>query len=177
MKKTITVFGSSKPLEGDDEYNIAYKLGCLLAKSGFDVCTGGFMGTMEAVSKGANEHGAEVIGVTVDLWNSEPNKFITKEIKCNDLLERVYKLVELGDTFVVLQGGTGTLLELAAVWELVNKGLIDHKPILCHSSMWQGIVSIMNIQMKKEGRDTELVKTFESVEEIVDNIVPETARN
>ncbi len=170
MKKTITVFGSSKPREGDEEYNIAYKLGCLLAKGGFDVCTGGFMGTMEAVSKGANENGAEVIGVTVDIWSSNPNRYITKEVKCENLLDRVEKLIELGDAFVVLQGGTGTLLELAATWELLNKGLMDHKPILCHSSMWQGIISIMNIQMKKEGRDTALVKAFESVEEIVDHI-------
>ena len=176
MSKTITVFGSSKPREGDEEYNIAYKLGNLLAKNGFDVCTGGFMGIMEAVSKGANECGAEVIGVTVNIWSSDPNRFITKEIKCDDLLKRVNKLVELGDAFVVLQGGTGTLLELAAAWELANKGLMDHKPILCHSSMWQGIVSIMNIQMKKEGRDTELVKAFESVEEIVDHISSELIR-
>ena len=173
MKKTITVFGSSKPREGEEEYNLAYKLGSLLAKSGFDVCTGGFMGTMEAVSKGANEHGGEVIGVTVNLWSSEPNRFITKEVKCENLLERVNKLIELGDAIVVLQGGTGTLLELAAAWELANKGLMGHKPILCHSSMWQGIISIMNIQMKKEGRDRELVKAFESVEEIVNHISSE----
>jgi len=170
MKKTITVFGSSQPREGDEEYNLAYKLGSLIAKSGFDVCTGGFMGTMEAVSKGANENGAEVFGVTVNLWGSDPNRFITKEIKCKNLLERVNKLVELGDAFVVLQGGTGTLLELAASWELANKGLMDHKPILCHSSMWQGIVSIMNIQLQSEGRDTKLVKSYESIEEIVENI-------
>jgi len=173
MKKTVTVFGSSKPREGDEEYNTAYKLGSLLAKSGFDVCTGGFMGTMEAVSKGANEHGAEVIGVTVNLWSSGPNRFITKEIKCDNLLERVNKLIELGDAIVVLQGGTGTLLEFAAAWELANKGLMVHKPILCHSSMWQGIISIMNVQMKREGRDTELVKAFESIEEIVDYISSE----
>ena len=177
MKKTVTVFGSSKPHEGDEEYNTAYKLGSLLAKSGFDVCTGGFMGTMEAVSKGANEQGAEVIGVTVNLWSSGPNRFITKEIKCDNLLERVNKLIELGDAFVVLQGGTGTLLEFAAAWELVNKGLMDHKPILCHSSMWQGIISIMNMQMKKEGRETELVKAFESVEEIVGYISSELMPN
>lgn len=170
MKKTITVFGSSQPREGDEEYNLAYKLGSLLAKNGFDVCTGGFMGTMEAVSKGANENGAEVIGVTVDIWSSDPNKFITKEVKCDDLLQRINKLIELGDAFVVLQGGTGTLLELAASWEFANKGLMDHKPIICHSSMWQGIVSIMNIQMKREGRDAELVKSFESIEEIVKQI-------
>ncbi len=177
MKKTITVFGSSKPREGDEEYNTAYRLGSLLAKSGFDVCTGGFMGTMEAVSKGANEYGAEVIGVTVDIWSSNPNRYITKEVKCENLLDRVEKLIELGDAIIVLQGGTGTLLEFAAAWELANKGLMDHKPILCHSSMWQGIISIMNIQMKKEGRDTELVKAFESVEEIVNHISSELVPN
>jgi hypothetical protein len=39
--------------------------------------------------------------------------------------------------------------------------------------MWQGIISIMNIQLQNEGRDTELVKAFENVEEIVDNISSE----
>lgn len=167
MKKIITVFGSSQPREGDEEYKTAYLTGRLLAEKGFNVCTGGFMGIMEAVSKGANEQGAEVFGVTVDIWSSNPNEYITKEIKCTNILDRVNKLIETGDAYVVLQGGTGTLLELAAAWELLNKGLMDHKPILCHSSMWQGIVSIMNLQMQKENRNTELVKTFENIEEIV----------
>lgn len=167
MNKTITVFGSSQPREGEEEYKTAYKLGSMLAKNGFNVCTGGFLGTMEAVSKGANENGSEVIGITVNFWSSNPNRFITKEIKCKTLMERVNKLIELGDAFVVLQGGTGTLLEFAAVWEFSNKGLMDHKPILCYSSMWQGVVSIMNMQMKKENRNTELVKTFENIEDIV----------
>ena len=68
---------------------------------------------------------------------------------------------------MVLQGGTGTLLELASVWELGNKNLMDHKPIVCYSSMWQGIVSIMNLQMKLEGRATDLVTVADSVEEII----------
>ena len=52
MSKTITVFGSSKPVETDEQYKIAYELGALLAKNGFDICSGGFLGIMEAVSKG-----------------------------------------------------------------------------------------------------------------------------
>ena len=166
-KKTITIFGSSKPEEGDDEYKVAYELGRLLGKNNFNVCTGGYYGIMEAVSKGAVEAGSEATGVTVQGWSRQGNSFLTKEIKCNSLFERLNKLIEIGDAYVILQGGTGTLLELAAVWELANKSAMDHKPIACHSSLWQGIISIMNIQMKKEGRSTELVKTFENVEEIV----------
>jgi uncharacterized protein (TIGR00730 family) len=171
MKKTITVFGSSKPVELDEQYKVAYKLGNLLAKEGFNVCTGGFFGIMEAVSKGATEAGAEAIGVTVDLWGINGNKYLTKEIKCESVFERIETLIENGDGFVILQGGTGTLLELAAVWELANKGLIDDKPIACHSSMWEKIVSVMNEQMKFEGRNTELVKSFDTVENIAEYLL------
>jgi uncharacterized protein (TIGR00730 family) len=174
MKRTITVFGSSQPDETDEQYKLAYKLGVLLAKNGFDVCTGGFFGIMEAVSKGAVENGGEAIGVTVNNWGPDGNKYLTKEIKCSSLFERINKLIETGDGFVILQGGTGTLLELAAVWELSNKGIMDSKPIACHSSMWEEITSVMNEQMKLEGRDSELVKAFDTVEEIVSYLVTNT---
>ncbi|HEY6438116.1 MAG TPA: LOG family protein [Ignavibacteriaceae bacterium] len=167
MKKIVTIFGSSKPVANEAQYFTAYNLGKQLALNGFDVCTGGFNGIMEAASKGAVECGAEAIGVTVNLWSSRLNQYVTKEITCKTLFERIDKLIELGDGFVILQGGTGTLLELAAVWEYFNKGLIDQKPIACHSKIWKTIVSEMNEQMKLEGRNFEMVKTFDSTEEIV----------
>jgi len=174
MNKTITVFGSSKPVETDKQYKLAYELGVLLAQNGFNVCTGGFFGIMEAVSKGAVENGGEAIGVTVNNWGPDGNKYLTKEIKCSSLFERINKLIETGDGFIILQGGTGTLLELAAVWELTNKGIMDNKPIACHSSMWEEITSVMNDQMKLEGRDDDLVKSFNTIGEIVSYLVTNT---
>ena len=168
MKKIITIFGSSKPSDKEDQYITAYNLGKLLALNGFDICTGGFNGIMEAASKAAVEGGGQAIGVTVNLWGRLINKYVTEEIKCNTLFERIHKLIELGDGFVALQGGTGTLLELAAVWEYSNKGLMKIKPVACHSSIWKKIVSEMHQQMDLEGRSTDLVKTFDTTEEIVD---------
>ncbi len=131
MKKTITIFGSARPVEGEDEFNTAYNLGKFLAQKGFNICTGGYQGIMNAVSKGANEAGAEeVIGVTVKGWSSVPSKYLTKEICCENLNLRLEKLIELGDAYVVLQGGTGTLLELALVWEMMNKKMMVTKPIV-----------------------------------------------
>lgn len=167
MRKTVTVFGSSKPTAGEEQYQFALDLGRRLAENNFDVCTGGFFGIMEAVSKGAKEKGAETIGITIDRWGGKPNKYVTRVVRCDTIFERVEKLIEFGDACVVLRGGTGTLLELASVWELINKDLIRPKPVICHSSMWQGIVSIMNIQMKYENRSTEIVKVVDSVEEII----------
>ncbi len=167
MGKTVTIFGSSRPKYGEEEYETAFKLGKLLAKNNFNVCTGGYYGIMEAVSKGAFGNDVDVTGITVKDWDKRANAFLTKEIKCNTLFERITKLIETGDAFIILQGGTGTLLELATVWELANKDLMFPKPVACHSSMWQGIVSIMNLQMQKEERKTDLVQTFDSVEMIL----------
>jgi uncharacterized protein (TIGR00730 family) len=167
MKKIITIFGSSKPTDNEEQYLTAYTLGKNLALNGFDVCTGGFNGIMEAASKGAVEGGGEAIGVTVDLWGRTANKYVTKEIVCDTLFERINKLIELGDGFVVLQGGTGTLLELAAAWEYMNKDLIAVKPIVCYSFLWKKIITEMNEQMRQEGRNSDMVKSFDSIDEIV----------
>jgi uncharacterized protein (TIGR00725 family) len=48
----ITVYGSSRPKFGEEEYQTAYELGKLLANSGFTVCNGGYGGTMEASAQG-----------------------------------------------------------------------------------------------------------------------------
>ena len=150
MKKTITVFGSSLPIEGEVEFETAYRLGSLLAQKGFNVCTGGYQGIMNAVSKGAYENQGEAIGIMVDFWNSTPSKYLTKKIECDTLFERIEKLISAGDAYVILQGGTGTLLELAAVWEFMKKDLSPLKPAACHSSVWSEITSTMDKQMLKE---------------------------
>ena len=62
------------------------------------------------------------------------------------------KLVELGDAYVVLKGGTGTLLELAAVWELMNKGLMQERPTIVLGDFWSGVVSTLKDELAWEGR-------------------------
>lgn len=171
MKKSVTVFGSAMPQPGDAEYKIAYKLGKLLALNGLNVINGGYFGIMEAVSKGAAENGGTTTGVTLSYMKRKPNQFLSKVISCDNLFERISKLIELGDAYIVLQGGTGTLLELASVWEYLNKDLVDRKPVVCYSSMWKGIGEIMNKQLEKEGRDVNLISFFDVIEHAVDFIV------
>ncbi len=162
---TITIFGSSKPIPGEEEYETAYQLGKLIGESGFSVCTGGYQGIMDAVSKGASESKVDVIGVTVDIFSALPSKYLTKEIECDSLFERIQKLIDVGDAFIILRGGTGTLVELSIVWELINKKLNREKPIACHGEMWKHIVRAMEDRIQLEGRKTGLVQCFETIEE------------
>jgi uncharacterized protein (TIGR00725 family) len=68
--ETITVFGSSRPREGEALYREARALGAALAAKGFIVCTGGYGGTMEAVSRGAKEAGGQTLAVTAEFFGS-----------------------------------------------------------------------------------------------------------
>ena len=81
--KQITVFGSSKPQPGDRDYDQALSLGKMLGQAGYTVLTGGYIGTMEAISRGAAEYGGYVIGVTCDEIESwrpvKPNSWIHQE--------------------------------------------------------------------------------------------------
>jgi len=141
-KKTVTIFGTSKAREGDSAYMLAYETGRLLAQAGFTIANGGYGGTMLAAAKGASEAGGEVIGVTCSAFkNSRPNKYISREVNTASLDERLDKLIQLGQAYVVLPGGTGTLLELAMVWELKNKGFFKtDKPIILLGEFWKLLV-------------------------------------
>lgn len=165
--KTITIFGSSSPLPGEREYEFAYELGKKLAEENINDCTGGAMGIMDAASKGAKENGTEAIGVTVDIFGSKTSTHLTKEVKCNTLFERIDNLIHFGDGFIILPGGTGTLVELAIAWELINKNINDPKPICTFGKPWQNIVEAMEDRLVIEKKQNGLVKHFDEVDPMV----------
>ena len=151
MNKVITVFGSSRPVNGDEEYQLAYEVGRQLSIAGFTVCNGGFGGIMEASARGAKDEGGKTIGVTFNIKGRAANPWIDENIHVPALIDRMMKLVELGDAYVVLKGGTGTLLELAAVWEFINKGLLAEKPIVIIGGFWQNVVETLREELLWEG--------------------------
>ena len=148
----VTVFGSSKPREGEAEYAIAREVGRRIAEAGFAVCNGGYGGIMEASARGAKEAGGATIGVVASIFSKSANAFIDRKILKDSLVDRLMALIELGDAYVVLKGGTGTLVELAMVWELMNKRLAVEKPILLMGNFWSPVMKTLNGQLAYEGR-------------------------
>ena len=143
--KIVTVFGTSKAGPGDEVFEMAETLGRLLAEHGFTVANGGYGGTMLAGAKGAASVGGRVIGVTCTAFKrGRANGYITEEISTDRLSERLAKLIELGDAYIVLPGGTGTLLELADVWEHKNKGFANaDKLIILVGTFWKPLLEMM----------------------------------
>ncbi len=138
--RVVTVFGSSRPRAGDAHYAEAQALGAALATNGFSVCSGGYGGVMEAVSRGAKEAGGHTIAVTAEFFRSHANAWIEEEIRVRTWQERLFELVERGDGYVACPGGTGTLVELAVVWEMLNKGAMRRKPLVVLGGFWQPVI-------------------------------------
>src|SRR5215468_5503844 len=138
-EKIITVFGSSRPKEQDPDYADARALGRALAARGFAVCSGGYAGVMEAVSRGAKEAGGKTYGVTAEFFGAKSNAWVDVEVRMKTWQERLFELVRLGDGFVACKGGTGTLVELAVVWEMLNKSVVTGKPFAVLGEFWTPI--------------------------------------
>lgn len=139
----ITVFGSSKPKPGDSDYDQAVRLGALIAKSSHAVLTGGYIGTMEAVSRGAAEAGGHVIGVTcaqIERWrNTGANPWVKEERRFETLNERLNELITACDAAIALPGGPGTLTEITLFWNLLVIEALPPRPLVLVGEGWRKV--------------------------------------
>ncbi|MFQ5967682.1 MAG: LOG family protein [Acidimicrobiia bacterium] len=152
----VAVFGSSEVGPADPEYAEGVRLGRLLAKAGFTMVTGGYAGVMEAVSEGAAEHGAEVLGVTappVFPGRSGANRHVTQEIPAASLGERIHHLIDLPDAYVVLPGSIGTLTELMVAWNVAFVTQFsdrEPKPIVAVGEQWSELVPLLTERLETD---------------------------
>lgn len=139
----ITVFGSSKPRPGEHDYEQAYLLGRQIAEGGHTVLTGGYIGTMEAVSRGAAEAGGHVIGVTceeIENWRSVgANPWVKEERRFPSLLERLGELVRGCDAAIALPGGPGTLVEISLYWNHLIIAALPPRPLILVGHGWSQV--------------------------------------
>lgn len=142
--RRVTVFGGARPRPGDEAYQHALRLGALLGSAGYTVLTGGYIGTMEAVSRGTAENGGHVIGVTceeIEAWRPQSaNPWVQEEIHFKTLRQRLFALIENCDAAVVMPGGIGTLAELAEMWSHLQTGSIPSRPLILVGAGWRNVL-------------------------------------
>jgi uncharacterized protein (TIGR00725 family) len=139
----ITIFGGANPQPGSPAYVEAYELGKLLAERGYTVLTGGYIGTMEAVSRGAAEAGGHVIGVTceeIERWRPvKVNGWVKEEWHKKTLIERLEAIITGCDAAIALAGGPGTLTEVALTLNLMIIHAIPAKPLILTGAGWRSV--------------------------------------
>ena len=166
--RRITVFTGSSAGTDPAYARAAVDVGEALAARGIAVVYGGGnVGLMGAVSTAASEAGGEVHGVM-------PEALVDKEIAHTglttfeivpDMHARKMRMADLGDAFVALPGGIGTLEEFFEVWTWLQLG-IHRKPVAVYDvrGFWRPMLTMLD-RMVEEGfvtgsfRDSLLVAT------------------
>ncbi len=143
----VTVFGGASPKPGQPAYEEALRLGRLLGEAGHTVLTGGYMGTMEAVSRGAAEAGGHTIGVTceeIERWRSTPaNAWVKEEWRRNSITDRLTTLMESSDVLLALPGGPGTLTEISLAWNRLLIHSLSARPLILVGDGWRRVFELL----------------------------------
>jgi len=165
--KVITVFGPSRVRPGDAIYSAVKRLGLLLRNKGVDVKHGGHDGVMEALSEGLQDSSSKSIGITLDALGKPPSRHLTKEIKAEDIFQRVKLMVTGSDAYIVFKGNLGTMSEFFITWMIQQNALIDKKPpIFLYGEDWKAFIATLAEFCGLTPNDLRHVSVIEDIEEL-----------
>ena len=166
-ERIVTIFGGSKCHETDLEYAQAVSVGKLLADAGFTICTGGYAGVMEAASRGAHERGGRVIGITMNQFKSEPNRYLTEKVPSEHFYERLQRLITQSVGYIALRGGMGTVTEISLVWNKLQTGVLEPRPLVLLGDCWPPIVAEWQRQLVVTDTDVQILDFARTPEDAV----------
>ena len=156
-QKIVTIFGGSKCSSTSEEYMDAKDLGFRLASAGFTICTGGYLGVMEAASRGARDAGGRVFGIVMNQFKSEPNRYLTDKVATNHFYERLQNLITRSVGFVAFKGGMGTVTEVSLVWNKLQTGVLERRPLILIGDCWKGVVESWQSNLVVSAKDVEFL--------------------
>jgi uncharacterized protein (TIGR00730 family) len=174
MERIVTIFGGSKCDEESEEYGQALELGRLLAEAGFTICTGGYLGVMEGASRGARERGGRVLGIVMNQFKSEPNRYLTDKVASAHFYERLQNLITRSVGFIALRGGVGTVTELSLVWNKLQTKVIEPRPVVLLGACWPPVIEAFKKLLVVDERDVSLLDFADTPGEAV-RIIKEKA--
>src|SRR5215813_12552045 len=164
-ERIVTIFGGSKCREASLEYSQALRVGELLADAGFTICTGGYSGVMEAASRGAHERGGRVIGITMNQFKSEPNRYLTEKVPSEHFYERLQRLITQSVGYIALRGGMGTVTEISLVWNKLQTGVLEPRPLVLLGKNWRNVVRAWQDNLVVSDTDVSLLDFADTAEE------------
>ena len=171
--KKIAFFGDAAVLPESSYYQAAYHTAKKLAKLGYTIVNGGGPGIMDAATRGAESVEGQTESVTfypehaTGFEGRYLSNVVDKEIKTKNYIERMFKLMEQSDIFLIFQGGTGTISELGTAWVLAKLYYGHHKPFILVGSFWRPVIGAMHDNLLIDAKEMDVFRIVDSIDEIV----------
>lgn len=177
----VACFGKTF-LEPDSEaYKLSEEVGAMIIENGFGVLHGGYIGSMEAVSNGANiairkdasKNEFWNIGVPMEIFDGNVVRASSVHLPpARDIFDRKKALTSFCDTCVVLpSGGVGTLLEaleLLHVNQIAEKFGGKIRPLFFVGGAWKDLFNEIysHLDMTKQSKGESYLHFLTSVEDL-----------
>ena len=174
-ERIVTIFGGSKCGENSEEYQQAIEIGSRLAEAGFTICTGGYLGVMEAASRGAREKGGRVFGIVMNQFKSEPNRYLTDKVASEHFYERLQNLITRSVGFIALRGGMGTVTEISLVWNKMQTRVLTPRPLVLLGGSWRHVVNAWKDHLAVSDSDVSLLDFADTAEEACNIVISKSA--
>jgi uncharacterized protein (TIGR00730 family) len=171
--RAVAVFGSARTPADHPEYAQARALARRLGEAGFSIITGGGPGAMMAANQGAQDAGAQSIGLDIELPHEQAmNPYVDLGLTLHYFFTRKVLFVRYSSAFVCFPGGFGTLDELFEVLTLRQTGKIQAFPIvLFGSDYWRGLFDWLTDPVSRDAKiepvDVERIVCTDDPDEVV----------
>ncbi|MFN6964762.1 MAG: LOG family protein [Pyrinomonadaceae bacterium] len=175
-ERIVTIFGGSKCDDSSPEYREARVLGRRLAEAGFTICTGGYLGIMEAASRGAREAGGRVFGIVMNQFKAEPNRYLTDKVASDHFYDRLQNLITRSVGFVALRGGMGTVTEISLVWNKLATRVLEPRPLVLVGECWREVVRCWQQQLVVSDDDLSYLDFADSAEQASAILIEKTSK-
>lgn len=176
VHNAVTIFGSARLKPDDPYYQMAERLGMLLAQEGFAVITGGGPGIMEAGNKGAAEAGGMSVGMNIKLpFEQKPNPYANLQLDYKYFFIRKVMFIKYAVAYVIMPGGYGTMDEFFEALTLIQTKRVRSFPvILMGKEYWKGLLDWLKDSMVQRNMilpfDLEMIQLIDEPEEVVKHI-------
>lgn len=174
--KNIAFFGDANIASDDPVYKDAYEVARFLASEGFTIVNGGGPGVMQASTDGAESVKGETLAVTFypkDAPNFE-GKYLGNvtdmELVTSNYIERMFKLMEHADMFIIFKGGSGTISEFGTAWVLAHIYKGHHKPFILYGDFWNEIVDCISKNMNIDENEKSVFEVVEKHADVLPTI-------
>ena len=168
-KLLVGIIGSARLTQEDLRWKQASDLGRALAAQGHVVMTGGYGGLMAASAQGAIEGGGLTIGLPMSKWTHlTPDESNTQLLWSESYFERLEQLLT-ADFLIVLDGGIGTLSELALAWAIGQTEETYTQVIIMGEGIKRMVDNLKSSLVISES-DLEVIKIVDSVEAVMAHI-------
>lgn len=173
MINNISFFGDANISETDSIYKAAFDVAKILAEEGYTIVNGGGPGVMDASTKGAQAAKGKTLSVTFSPVGADGyegrylGNITDEEIVTTNYIERMFKLMERGDAFIIFKGGSGTISELGTAWVLAKLYFGHHKPFILYGNQWIEIIDTLKRNMNIDNNEMSVFEICEKKEDVL----------